>query len=148
VVPVELPPLRERAEDIPQLVRLFLRQFTREFGKEVDDVAPDALAELQSYDWPGNVRELRNTVERAVLLAEDRVLRFGDLRLPCPKAAADALRLAPSGIGFEELERSLVLQALQLAGWNKAHAARLLGMPRDWLRYRMEKHGLRPPGEA
>jgi len=148
VLPVELPPLAARAEDIPQLVELFLRQFTREFGKPVDGVSSEARAELVAYAWPGNVRELRNTVERAVLLTEDRILTPSDFRLPCQEDAGQTLRLPASGLGFEELERSLVSQALELASWNKARAARLLGMPRDWLRYRMEKFGLRPPDET
>jgi len=148
VLPVELPPLAARSEDIPQLVDLFLRQFTREFGKSVDGVTPEALAELTAYAWPGNVRELRNTVERAVLLTETRMLTPTDFALPCPKAARETLRLPATGLGFEELERSLVVQALELARWNKARAARLLGMPRDWLRYRMEKFALRPPDGA
>ena len=83
VVPLELPALRDRAGDVPQLARLFLRQFTREFGKHVDDIAPEALAALAAYEWPGNVRELRNAVERAVLLAEGPVLDADDFRLPC-----------------------------------------------------------------
>jgi len=145
VVPVELPRLCDRREDIPELMRLFLEQFTREFGKEIDGVDAAALAALQAYEWPGNVRELRNTVERAVVLADRRILEVEDFRLPCATSGGDPLHLAPSGIGFEELERSLVRQALEMADWNKARAARLLGMPRDWLRYRMEKFGLQPP---
>ena len=145
VLPVELPPLAARAEDIPELVQLFLRQFTREFGKEVERVSPQALAQLAAYAWPGNVRELRNAVERAVLLADRPELDISDFRLPCPKSAVDAMRLPAAGLGFEQLERSLVLQALEHARWNKAHAARLLGMPRDWLRYRIEKFELEPP---
>jgi len=148
VVPVELPPLRNRRGDVPLLVDLFLRKFTRELGREIDEVSREALAALEAYDWPGNVRELRNTVERAVLLAEGRTLGLDDLRLPCPVTGDEPLRLSPTGIGFEELERSLVRQALEMADWNKAHAARLLGMPRDWLRYRIEKFGLREPEEA
>ncbi len=148
VLPVELPPLAARTGDVPLLVRLFLRRFTREFGKEVEDVSPEALAQLEACDWPGNVRELRNAVERAVLLAEGRILGPDDFRLPGPRASGDAFRLMPGGLEFEELERSLVEQALELARWNRARAARLLGMPRDWLRYRVEKFGLEPPDTA
>ena len=148
VVPVELPRLADRAGDIPELTRLFLRRFTQELGKEIDDVEPAALAALEAYEWPGNVRELRNTVERAVLLAERRTIGVEDFQLPCAASGSEPLRLSPTGIGFEELERSLVRQALEMAGWNKAHAARLLGMPRDWLRYRIEKFDLRPSDET
>jgi len=148
VVPVELPALKNRAGDVAELTRLFVARFSAEFGRPVEDVAPEALAALAAYEWPGNVRELRNAVERAVLLAESPVLQAEDFRLPCSTTDREALRLAPSGLGFEELEKSLVQQALEMSGWNKAQAARLLGMPRDWLRYRIEKHGLTPPDEA
>jgi two-component system, NtrC family, response regulator AtoC len=148
VVPIELPPLKERAGDVPRLARLFLHRFAQEFGKPVEDLTPEALAALDAYDWPGNVRELRNAVERAVLLGEGPVLTAEDFRLPRSTEESGTLRLAPTGLGFEELERSLVRQALEMSGWNKAQAARLLGMPRDWLRYRIEKHGLTPPDEA
>ena len=145
VVPIELPALKDRAGDVAALVHLFVHRFSAEFGKPIESVSPEALAALAAYEWPGNVRELRNAVERAVLLAEGPVLQAEDFRLPCSTGDREALRLAPSGLGFEELERSLVQQALEMSGWNKAQAARLLGMPRDWLRYRIEKHGLTPP---
>jgi DNA-binding NtrC family response regulator len=116
VLPVELPPLAARTGDIPQLVRLFLGKFSREFGKAVEGASPQALAALEAHGWPGNVRELRNVVERAVLLAETLILGPGDFRLPGRAgAAADAVRLGPSGLDFEALERSLVVQALELA---------------------------------
>jgi len=129
-------------------VRLFLRQFQREFNKDIQDVDPEVLAQLDAYSWPGNVRELRNAVERAVLLAEGTVLRCGDLRIvPGRREEPETVHLPDAGLHFEDVERSLVLQALERSGWNKAGAARLLGMPRDWLRYRMEKFDLHPADE-
>ncbi len=146
VLPVELPPLRERQGDVPHLVRHFLLQFQREFNKNVRDVDAEAIAELETYDWPGNVRELRNAVERAVLLAEGPVLRGTDFRGRSARPQRqDPSRLPPAGLSFERLERSLVTQALERTGWNKAKAAKLLGMPRDWLRYRIAKFNLEPP---
>jgi transcriptional regulator with GAF, ATPase, and Fis domain len=148
VLPVELPPLRERQGDIPHLVRFFLEQFQREFNKDVREVDAGVFAELEAYAWPGNVRELRNAVERAVLLAEGPVLHASDFRGLAPRQERlDPARLPPAGLSFEALERGLVTQALERAGWNKTKAAKLLGMPRDWLRYRIEKFGLSQPEE-
>ena len=144
VLPLEMPALRQRAGDIEILVRLFLRQFQTEFDKDVTGVAPEVFPALEGYTWPGNVRELRNAVERAVLLAEGSVLRPADFGALTASAQAPGPQLPPSGLKFDELERSLVLQALERADWNTARAARLLGMPRDWLRYRIEKFDLEP----
>jgi transcriptional regulator with GAF, ATPase, and Fis domain len=145
---VELPPLRDRTGDIGPLVQLFLRQFQREFNKPVEGLAPDALTVLEGYSWPGNVRELRNAVERAVLLAEGPLLRADDFSALAPRGqGTGTVQLPCAGLDFEELERGLVIQALERAGWNKAGAARLLGMPRDWLRYRIAKFGLRGSDE-
>ena len=148
VLPVELPPLRERPGDVKDLARGFLRQFCAEFNKDLAELPADVLAELTAYPWPGNVRELRNAIERAVLLSDGPRLKPEDFRVSPPASSAPgALRLPAEGLRFEELERDLVIQALERAGWNRARAAKLLGMPRDWLRYRMEKLDLRPPGE-
>ena len=148
VLPVELPPLRERPGDVAELARVFFRQFRAEFNKDLAEVGPDVLAELEAYPWPGNVRELRNAVERAVLLAEGPSLRPEDFRVFNPPAAEPgAVRLPADGLRFEQLERDLVVQALERTGWNRARAAKLLGMPRDWLRYRMEKFDLRSRSE-
>jgi two-component system, NtrC family, response regulator AtoC len=143
VLPIVLPPLRDRVEDIPLLVDFYIDSYNREFKKRIRGVSAEAMARLRSYGWPGNVRELRNTVERAMLLAErdslgvdDFTLGAGALRL------TDRVELPPGGIELEQLERSLVVQALERTGWNQTRAATLLGLNRDQIRYRIEKFHL------
>jgi two-component system response regulator AtoC len=144
VVPIPLPALRDRAEDIPRLVEFYLDLYNTEFKKRVRGVSPEAMQQLQRYPWPGNIRELRNAVERAMLLSESLTLGAEDF----PGASAGALRLGDkvelpaSGLDLEELERSLVVQALERTGWNQTKAAALLGLNRDQIRYRVEKFEL------
>jgi two-component system, NtrC family, response regulator AtoC len=146
VLPIRLPALREHAEDVPVLVKFFIDAFNTEFKKRIAGVTPAAEALLQRYGWPGNVRELRNVVERAMLLAEGTVLEpvdFGALG-KTGAASGDVLDLPAGGVSLEELERSLVVQALRRAGGNQTKAAALLGLNRDQIRYRIEKFGLTP----
>jgi two-component system response regulator AtoC len=147
VLPIELPPLRARPDDIALLVSYYVDMFNTEFRKHVRGVEPDAMAALKAYGWPGNVRELRNVVERAMLLAEGPTLTVGDV----PAAAAGSVRLTEqvplpaAGIDLEQLERSLVVQALERSGWNQTKAAGMLGLNRDQIRYRVEKFKLEKP---
>jgi transcriptional regulator with GAF, ATPase, and Fis domain len=145
VLEVELPPLRQRTGDVALLARFFLERYRAEFRKKVSDIAPDAVKRLDSHGWPGNVRELRNAVERAVLLAEGPVLKAEDFAGLGGSESSEAPELPASGLVFDQLERDLVAQALERTGWNKAAAAALLGVNRDWVRYRIERHRLRPP---
>jgi DNA-binding NtrC family response regulator len=146
VLPVNLPPLRERAGDIPLLVKHYIDTFNREFRREVQGLAPEAVRILESHSWPGNVRELRNAVERAMLLTEERVLAADDFQvLLSSERITDHFRLPRDGIDFEDLERDLVVQALERAGGNQTRAASLLGMNRDQIRYRVEKFQLTKP---
>jgi two-component system response regulator AtoC len=143
VLAVPLPPLRERAGDLCLLVKYFVDEFNREFGKSVQDISPEAMRLLEAHHWPGNVRELRNVLERAVLLAEHDLLDADDLRVIAPQASlGDGFRLPVQGLVFEELERELVRQALERAGGNQTRAALLLGMSRDQIRYRIQKFEL------
>jgi len=143
VLPIRLPPLRDRAEDVPVLARFFADGFNREFRKSVREIAPEAMEALQGHAWPGNVRELRNAVERAVLLGEDGRLTVDDFPLHAPRGSASAeVALPPGGTNLEAMERSLVAQALDRTGWNQTRAAALLGLNRDQIRYRIEKFGL------
>jgi transcriptional regulator with GAF, ATPase, and Fis domain len=150
VLEVELPPLRQRSGDLVLLARYFMERYRDEFRKNVNDISPDALKRLEGHSWPGNVRELRNAVERAVLLAEGPVLRADDFTGLGAAEPGETQKLPASGLRFEQLERDLVAQALERTAWNKAAAAALLGVNRDWVRYRIERHGLTPgnsPGD-
>jgi DNA-binding NtrC family response regulator len=143
VLPIRLPALREHADDVPTLVGFFIDNFNREFKKKILGVTPAAQAVLQGYGWPGNVRELRNVVERAMLLAEGERLEPRDFgALVSGRSSADLFDLPAAGVNLEELERSLVSQALKRSGGNQTKAAGLLGMNRDQIRYRIEKFGL------
>jgi DNA-binding NtrC family response regulator len=147
VMAVSLPPLRERREDIPLLIDHYIDQFNTEFRKKIRGVSPTAMAGLKSYAWPGNVRELRNAVERAMLLAE--TIELNESHFPVlsttPGELSTGISLPPGGINLEALERSLVVQALERAGWNQTRAATLLGLNRDQIRYRIEKFELEKP---
>jgi two-component system, NtrC family, response regulator AtoC len=148
VLPIVLPPLRTRTDDIPALVHYFVDSYNREFRKRVRGVSEDAMRRLQMYGWPGNVRELRNAVERAMLLVEGDELTTD--QFPVATAAAgrltEGVALPATGIDLEQLERSLVVQALDRSGWNQTRAAALLGLNRDQIRYRIEKFKLEKPG--
>jgi DNA-binding NtrC family response regulator len=144
VLPIVLPPLRDRAADIPLLVDFYVDAYNTEFKKRVRGVTGDAMKRLTGYGWPGNIRELRNAVERAMLLAESDTLTADDFTLGGAAAAqlSDRVELPPSGIDLDQLERSLVVQALERTGWNQTRASALLGLNRDQIRYRIEKFHL------
>jgi two-component system response regulator AtoC len=144
VLPIPLPPLRDRGEDIPLLVTFYVDAYNTEFKKRVRGVAPDAMRQLQGYGWPGNIRELRNAIERAMLLTERDMLTADDFPLGVGGMIrlGDRVELPADGIDLEQLERSLVIQALERTGWNQTKAAVLLGVNRDQIRYRIEKFHL------
>jgi DNA-binding NtrC family response regulator len=143
VLPIVLPPLRGRPEDIPLLVNYYVDAYNTEFRKRVTGVSPEAMVRLQTYGWPGNVRELRNAVERAMLLVEGDVLTLEQFPVATGLARlTEGVNLPASGIDLEQLERSLVIQALERSGWNQTKAATLLGLNRDQIRYRIEKFKL------
>jgi len=144
VLPIVLPALRDRADDIPLLVNYYVDSYNAEFRKRVARVAGEAMTRLKAYPWPGNVRELRNAVERAMLLTDGEVLTLEHFPLSGGLASrlTDGVALPASGIDLEQLERSLVVQALERSGWNQTRAAALLGLNRDQIRYRIEKFKL------
>jgi DNA-binding NtrC family response regulator len=153
-VQLAVPPLRERGDDVLLLARHFLQLNSARYGKRGLRLSAQAEAALLAYAWPGNVRELRNVIEEAVLLAQHDVIAPEQLSfcasLGTAGAPGDATLLAgipDRGINLEEVERTLVVQALQKTGWNVTRAARLLGLTRDTLRYRMEKFGLAAPAK-
>ena len=160
VVPIEIPPLRHRLEDIRPLAEHFLDSFQRELGVSVDSFSEEALLALDAYAWPGNVRELRNAIERAVLLSGSQQILLEDL----PPEIADLgaatafppsstepsaimcedglLSLPADGVDLTRQEKAWVEDALQRADGNRTRAAKWLGLTRDQIRYRIEKFNL------
>ena len=143
VMPIPLPPLRERRGDIPLLANHYIDRFNREFRKRVRGMSPAAAALLEQYQWPGNVRELRNAIERAMLLIDRDTLEPTDFTTLTRSVEPTQFRLPPEGVNLEEVERQLLTQALERAGGNQSRAAQLLGINRDQVRYRLEKFGLK-----
>jgi DNA-binding NtrC family response regulator len=147
VIPITLPPLRERREDVAPLARHFLAKYARQFGKPVTDLSRGALDALERYHWPGNVRELENIVARSVALAGEPVVQLDQIPLdvavtPIEAPAEDQLNLREAR---HEVDRLLILRALDRAGGNQTVAARLLGMHRNTLLVKLAQLGLRTP---
>jgi two-component system, NtrC family, response regulator AtoC len=147
VVPLHLPPLRERSSDIPELTKHFVDAYSRDMGKRVRRIAPDAIELLREYPWPGNVRELRNVIERAILLADSDVLTMDTLppevRMP-KQHNGTGIDMGPDGLDIEALERTLLREALRRAEGNRTVAGRLLGLSRHQIRNRLKKYGEEP----
>lgn len=145
VIPIYLPPLRERRQDILVLTRYFIETFNREFGKTVKGVSKNAEKFLQDYDWPGNIRELRNVIERAIILENDEIMRLEHLPRELVSKTSDSatgsfqLVLPSEGIDIEDVERELIRQALEMTNNNQSKAARKLNLGIDAFRYRMKK---------
>src|SRR5688572_24124761 len=147
VMPVTLPPLRLRKGDIPLLVEHYISRYNSEFRKRVRGVTPSAAALLEQYGWPGNVRELRNAIERAMLLVEGDRLTPDDFGTLSRGGSTVVFRLPAGGVVLEEVERQLLVQALERSHGNQTHAGHLLGINRDQVRYRIEKFGLARPAQ-
>ena len=144
VLPIATPPLRTHSEDVPALVEFFIDAFNTEFRKQVLGATPTAYAVLQRYGWPGNVRELRNVIERAMLLSDSNRLDAKEFAsLQDAALGATVFDLPATGIDLEEVERSLVVQALRRSNGNQTRAGALLGLNRDQIRYRIEKYSLK-----
>ena len=149
VLPIALPPLRLHLQDVPALVNFYIDVFNREFRKSVRGASPAALRKLREYAWPGNIREVRNAVERAMLLAEADWLEPHDFPVHAATGSnGQSMGLPADGVNLEDLERSLVTQALERSRGNQTRAAALLGLNRDQIRYRIEKFGLVKTGTA
>jgi len=143
VFPVQLPPLRARREDIPELVDHFVEMFGRRMRKQIDYIPRETMSALCTYDWPGNIRELQNRIERAVILSRDRVLSNP---LPMPESQDVANCAVPTTL--KEVERSTILRALEDRDWvvgGLEGAAAKLGLPRTTLIYKMERFGICRP---
>jgi DNA-binding NtrC family response regulator len=144
VLPINIPPLRERKEDIPFLAGHFVKKLKKDLGSPVESISEAAIQRLLEYHWPGNVRELENMIERSMVLAIGSVLEAGDIKLdlaPKPRlSAADGF--LPEGMSLEAYEQSIIREALHRANGNKSQAARLLGLTRNALRYRLSQMGI------
>lgn len=146
VVSMDLPPLRELGEDVLLIADHFVRLLNVDFKKRINGFSPDARKALLAHSWPGNVRELNNCIERAMIFIDSDIIDLSDLVLTTPSSGNDAVddscwTVPAAGIDLEDVERRLILSALDQAENNKSKAARLLGLTRHTLRYRMEKHG-------
>ncbi len=144
VIPIYLPPLRERREDIPVLLQQWLDHFNREFHKSTEGFTPEAMERLTRYHWPGNVRELKNLVERILILHNRDRIGVDDLPRSIREGEVPPGARAEMPLGdmtLEQMEKEAIRQALDRSGQNQVKAARLLGISRDTLRYRMKKFG-------
>jgi transcriptional regulator with PAS, ATPase and Fis domain len=144
VLPLNIPPLRERKEDIPYLARHFVRKLSKDLGSRVESISDGAIERLMEYHWPGNVRELENAIERSLVLASGDVLEAADIRLDlAPKSRlGSADGFLPDGMTLDSYEQSIIREALNRANGNKSQAARLLGLTRNALRYRLSQMGI------
>jgi DNA-binding NtrC family response regulator len=152
VMPILILPLRERREDIPVLAERFVRKAAETHGAAVDSISPEAIARLVEFPWPGNVRQLENVIERSVLLSQGSRLEASDIKLDALSGRANAASAAapaggnapfvPEGMTLDEFEQSILREALRRAAGNKSHAARMLGLTRNALRYRLTQMGI------
>ncbi|HVG39040.1 MAG TPA: sigma-54 dependent transcriptional regulator [Pyrinomonadaceae bacterium] len=149
VLSIDLPPLRERRDDIPILIDFFLKKHTRNTSRLVRGLTPEARRVMLDYGWPGNVRQLESAIERAILLCEGDLITAEDLPLEVRQemrpAAESIFKLPAEGISFEDVERSLILQAMDQTSYNITKAAKLLGLTFRTLQYRLEKFGIKRP---
>ncbi len=149
VAKVYLPPLRKRKEDIPLFAYSFLEEFSKKFNKEVKRITPEAIDLLKSYEWRGNIRELRNVMERVILLLEDDVIRdyhldqiLGEKKMHPPSSDEFLLKIPGEGVKVDLVLKTLIQKTLQITSGNQVHAAKILGLSRSKLRYRMEQLGI------
>jgi DNA-binding NtrC family response regulator len=151
VMPIDMPPLRERKEDIQALAGFFIRRFSGELKKKVEGLEPEALKLLMRYNWPGNIRELENAIERAMLLADAHHIAVDDLRLGdqasagAPREAASIVKIPPTGIPLEEIERLALVEALKMSNWVQKDAAELLAISPRVMNYKIKTLGIEFP---
>ena len=152
VMPIEILPLRERREDIPVLAERFVLKAAQTHGSPVDSISPEAVARLVDFPWPGNVRQLENVIERSVLLSLGARLEASDIKLDAlagrassaasASASDGAAPFVPEGMTLDEFEQAILREALRRAAGNKSQAARMLGLTRNALRYRLTQMGI------
>jgi len=144
VVPINIPPLRERKQDIPFLANHFLKKLAPDAGRHVEAITDAAMEKLIGYHWPGNVRELENVIERSLVMATGTQLDAADIKLesaPRPRPQSEA-NFLPEGLSLDQYEQDIIREALRRADGNKSQAARMLGLTRNALRYRLTQMGL------
>jgi transcriptional regulator with GAF, ATPase, and Fis domain len=149
VVPLNIPPLRARKQDIPFLARHFVKKLAPDAGSRVESISDEAVEKLMGYHWPGNVRELENVIERSLVMCAGTRLEAGDIRIEDAQASVGASRardgsshFLPEGMSLDGYEQEIIREALRRAGGNKSQAARMLGLTRNALRYRLTQMGL------
>jgi DNA-binding NtrC family response regulator len=148
VVTMEMPPLRERKDDISELANFFIRRFSGELKKKIVGLEAEALKLLMRYQWPGNIRELENAIERAMLLAEGSHIAVDDLRLGdfgtggTPREGASVVKIPPTGIPLEEVERIALIEALKMSNWVQKDAAELLSISPRVMNYKIKTLGI------
>ncbi|MGE5205336.1 MAG: sigma-54-dependent transcriptional regulator [Chlamydiota bacterium] len=145
VVAIDIPPLREHKEDIPELAQFFLEKYGREATRPVKGITPAAMKVLMEFHWPGNVRELENVMQRAITLARGETLDVDDIHLDRPPQANGAASVLPPGMTLDQWEQEIIREALRQANGNKSQAARALGLSRNALRYRLSQMGVPDP---
>src|SRR5438094_7815822 len=151
VVSIETPPLRERKDDIVPLANSFIQRFSGELKKKIEGLEQDAQKLLMRYNWPGNIRELENTIERAILMAEDRSIANDDLRLGETTTAgggrdhAAVVKIPPTGIPLEDIERHALVEALKMSNWVQKDAAELLAISPRVMNYKIKTLGIEFP---
>lgn len=143
VVTINIPPLRERRDDIPLIVKHYLRHFARENNRKVEDISADALAALTAYDWPGNVRELKNVIERMVVLNRGAKLGLRDLPEPVRQGGNMALSRPGAGTSLKEASRRMIVEALEASGGSRTRAAEKLGISRRTLHRKLHEFGMK-----
>lgn len=154
VVPISIPPLRQRREDIPFLALHFVQKLSKDLGSRAKDISPGAMDRLLEYSWPGNVRELENTIERSLVLASGETLQASDMRIEAARSVSTAAAssqtqpLLPEGETLEHWEQMMIKEAMRRANGNKSQAARMLGLTRNALRYRLSQMGMDGGAEA
>ncbi|HEX8183644.1 MAG TPA: sigma-54 dependent transcriptional regulator, partial [Blastocatellia bacterium] len=150
IIPITIPPLRNRRDDIPPLVDFFTAKHNVGAHRSIRGLTASARNLIMSYSWPGNVRQLESAIERAILLCEGNEIDVEDLPVEIRQEGAPStafnFRLPPEGISFEEVERSLITQAMEQTNWNITRAAKLLGLSFRTLQYRLEKFGIKKAG--
>jgi len=151
VVAIDIPPLRDHKEDIPALVKFFLGKFGKESGMPPKNISGDAMKLLMDFRWPGNVRELENVIQRAVTLGEGTALEVSDIHLDSRSQRSNSSGTAfvlPEGMTLDQWEQETIREALKRANGNKSQAARMLGLSRNALRYRLSQMGVADPVES